>query len=178
MQRLGNSLPPAGHMLDASRLALRQALASNCSRYIVFLVIKGWLNAWPTSHRMHETCRRTCILGYPGGPDTLDHDYACHRFDRAFRGAVRSTNISCLVPFCLVQDVLLRRALAYSDNNWFLGCVLYSATLSYSYNVSPCLLSLVEKERNICPSGFGNQECCQSCLHQDGFLKKSGQSSC
>ncbi len=58
-------------------------------KHCVMCILKTWLNAWTTSHRMHEQIRLKCIFGCPKSLDILDHYVCCGRLWRAVSYATR-----------------------------------------------------------------------------------------
>ena len=63
-------------------------LSSHCA----MCVLKTWLNAWTTSHRMHEPFIRRCIFGCPDSVDNLAHYVVC---DVLWTSVGEATGVRC-----------------------------------------------------------------------------------
>ena len=111
-------------------------LLGKVEKHVGLKVLKTWLNAWATSHRMHEDCALDCLLGCSHAKDCLSHYIHCpHLFamqrylfqdisdDPAVRFGIKSPDIlsfkviSCLFSayHALKRDVRAGRINVHSE---------------------------------------------------------------
>ena len=72
-----------------------QHTLSSLSSHCAMCVLKTWLHAWTTSHRMHGPEVLTCVFGCRAASDSLAHYVGCRRLWLAVTSATRHAALPC-----------------------------------------------------------------------------------